>query len=454
MNRSLIAALLAFAALGMAFLVMQQSGRRDAWQAESYVFPTLRDVQRVEIRCAADPIVLERRDADWVLTAPFEYDANDSLVARLVEVFAERRFFDRTRPAADAAAIGTSDGGVALALSAADGTRFEGVLGSLVQPPSGGREMTWLVPQGSATAYRMSTDLRARVRCDPEHWRDLRVLRWMARDVGRIELGEGESRVSFARTEGGWEAPERPTWTLDTNRLDRLAATLAELTGEAIATDVTPDQAGLGPDSPRAVLHHADGRTATLMLGADVPAGEEGAPSSQAYVGVEGLPLVWVVRGPSATRIGEHPADQRQREVFQGDVESLRRLERVDPDGTRLVLERAEASGAWRATSPEVVETLDEGALTRLLGPLAVVRAERWTYGEAELAIGRSMLEGPAQMWTAEAGGGVRWSLRFVQETRDDGRSRVWAQVDGGEPFVMATTIGDSLSTDLAGLRP
>lgn len=182
------------------------------------------------------------------------------------------------------------------------------------------------------------------------------------------ETGVEGDEITAPETE--WRIVEPLQARADTFAVDGLLDGLVTLESSRTIEDVDPKEAGL--DQPRATvrLKTAEGEK-VLRIGAEVPTG------GAALASLEGRDETYVVPDSILTEIGRAPGDWRDRQIYRGERDAVRRIT-LAANGQRLVLVPQGGEGsAFRIESP-VKDQADREKVDSLFAELSGLTAERF----------------------------------------------------------------------------
>jgi hypothetical protein len=325
MNQKVIIAIAGAAiAAGAAWLVMEQSSTNESTSVESFTLPRIEGVRMITVRCADTEIVVERDGNAWHVSAPFSSDADEAFVSRIAEVFSDVRGVDRTRSAEEQMQQLDEEGAIHVDVVGQSG-EFHGTIAAAIGGGSAIRELSWVVPDESSTAFRVGTDLFARLDCDAEAYRDSIVVPWNADDVTQVRLRVrpllAADFATLERGEQGWTmtAPEGVDTLLDNTRVDQFVGMLTRLSASRLASGLSLEDAGISEASPWVAL--SNGREEIkLTLGRAVPdpsleGAPPGDPRRQYYVRVNDEEQVWELPSAASERLVETVVELRSLSV-------------------------------------------------------------------------------------------------------------------------------------------
>lgn len=181
------------------------------------------------------------------------------------------------------------------------------------------------------------------------------------------ETKEGDEEIAEPETE--WRLTEPVQARADTFAVDGLLDSLVNLESSRTIEDADPEEAGL--DRPRATVRlNTDKGEKVLRIGAAVPTG------GAALASLEGQEGTYVVADSILTEIGREPGAWRDRQVYRGERDDVRRIT-LAAGGQRVVLVPAgqEEGGAFRIESP-IRDQADREKVDSLFAELSGLTAE------------------------------------------------------------------------------
>ncbi|HEY0513243.1 MAG TPA: DUF4340 domain-containing protein [Thermoanaerobaculia bacterium] len=263
-----------------------------------------------------------------------------------------------------------------------------------------------------------------------------------------IETGKGAVRLERAgpakpakAKKGGVSAEPAVEWRIarpfaaraDSFAVDRLLQAVTALEKTRTLDSVDPRAVGL--DQPRATVRLSTGAgEKVLKLGAEVP------PGGSLIAGVEGRQGACVVSDSILSEVDKQPGEWRDRLMFRGDREAIRRITLTGTAGGPVVLARR-PDGFWieRPFADRADRDLVDGLLSDLTGLTADRFLDGSTAKPAELG-----LEPPREtVEVAFSGGGGAAPLRIELGGPVTGGAAPEGQPSGELSYAR---LGDSLS--------
>ncbi len=318
------------------------------------------------------------------------------------------------------------------------------------------RELSWIVPEGSRTAFRVGTDLFARLDCDPEAYRDPMLVSWNSSDVREVRLrlspAAGAPNATLRRTADGWslQEPSDVDIRVDATRVDQFVGMLTRLRAARLAAGVSLADAGITDTSPTVVLSGGDAEVA-LQIGQAVPDPSlaDAAPSDprrQYYVRVNQQQEVWQLPSAAAERLMESVVQLRSlsvNSVSNDQVAAVQVEERAQGQvSSVLTLEASDCAlgedcpiGAWRLRSEADTE-LDTAVTGAFLNAVLRLRAASWLDGVGDEVT--AAFDATARVLTLVMRDGDARVFEFVEASLAPGEERVrLGRTSTGEVFVV-----------------
>jgi hypothetical protein len=296
MNRSTLAALLASLAMGGAVTWALLRPAPEVWQAPAYTFPQVSGIERIEMRCANDATATLVREANgWMVQGTTPFEANEHMVARIVDAFASPWRADLVAHPDESVVSGPVPR-LDLTVTTDEGSAWSVTVGAPDTVLQTGRDSTWVVPQGVNGAYRVSVELRSRLACDPERYRNLEFWDFTVDQVVSITSEYDGQTLLLVRDGDGWR-DHNTGRAVATAAGRRLATALSQPTAERLVQGVAREEAGLNAPARRYRVQ-LGGRTEVLEVGAEGPPVEgsgAGVLGARRYAGLEGRDEVWLL---------------------------------------------------------------------------------------------------------------------------------------------------------------
>jgi hypothetical protein len=456
-QKALIAAAAVMAGAAGMWLWVEQSQPHQGFQPSDFEFPRLEGVSEIDITCSDAAISLRRVDNAWTVTAPYEFEANSAFVSRIAEVFADRRVVDRTRSADDRQAVGLGADAIRLRVSGTNG-EFAANIGATVGVEQTVRELTWVVPDGSTTAYRVGSDLRSRLSCDPERYREMMLVTWNASDITAVELPMSASNPTrgTVRRSGEswqWDEPGATSFVLDAGRIDRLVSGITRASATRAAANVDAVEAGIAAGAQSIVLFKGDERI-TLLLGNQVESQEgssEGTPAER-FLRVEGEDMTWVVSDTIAGHVAQTLEGLRSPSVTDLARDAVASVEvRRGPDVftlTRSSCEETEAGcvegGRWQLTGVSEPGVPNAESAQSLVDAATRLRSTRWLSDAPADVV--AALSTPGLILTILAQDGSARIIEMAAVTGADGQTNYFGRVPGEDLFEMSEATWQQLN--------
>lgn len=215
-----------------------------------------------------------------------------------------------------------------------------------------------------------------------------KVLRVEKEDVNALTLQSGSGTVRLERVDLPAAAKEEPIgeevsvpeteWRIveplkaraDTFAVDGLLDALVNLESSRTIEDADPKESGL--DRPRATvrLKTAEGEK-VLRFGAAIPTG------GAALASLEGQDGTYVVSDSILTEIGRAAGDWRDRQIYRGERDAVRRITLAANGQTLVLVPQGGEGSAFRIESP-VKDQADREKVDSLFAELSGLTAERF----------------------------------------------------------------------------
>ena len=390
MNRRTLITLAAFGALAAVYLASEHWPQPT--ETLTWSIPALKDTAvKVEITKKGDPVVLEKKDGVWRLTAPVDFRAASSAVDGVLDLFEEPVGVDLRVPVkVEELARYELDAeqGISLTIHTGTGEPTSFVVGKAVG------KRTFVKPAGETVVYRAKASIRFKVDKKSAEWREKKVFSFERDDAVKIVLHHAASAggpLTLDRdpkpAKEGEAAGYADTWSLtspvkeaaDKSTVSSLLGTIVNMRAAEFADDVAVADAGFTPDSFKATVHLKDGKgdPQTVVFGAGVGDGRfEGKFKDDFFAMREGVDTVYVVRKYTLNNTAKALGDLRDKQVIKGlKREQITGL-KLEHGGQSIVF--AKEGETWKATEPaDLADKLDESPLNSLLSSLASLRAAR-----------------------------------------------------------------------------
>jgi hypothetical protein len=197
---------------------------------------------------------------------------------------------------------------------------------------------------------------------------------------GTVRLERVGAKPAAAKSDKGgvttapsaeWRLTQPLTTRADAFAVDHLLDGLAGLEKTRTLDDVDPKAVGL--DKPRAVVRLTTKKGETVLkLGAEVP------PGGNLIAGVQGRKGAYVVGDALLAEAGKAAGEWRDRAIFHGDREAVRRITLAGAPGGPVVLAKR-ANGFW--IERPFVDRADHDLIDGLLSDLTGLTADRFLDG-------------------------------------------------------------------------
>ncbi len=226
----------------------------------------------------------------------------------------------------------------------------------------------------------------SRLAIDARHqalrWRKRQIFPAHLPELTRVtaQLDDGAALAIEAQPDGSWvlgaQTPAPAGFRYDPAAAQRFASTL---TG-AWAVDFLDGASDALFPQPHTVITATlkDGKTATLHLGAAVPAAtDRGQPSAAGVAAkVDGNPEVYVLSNDQAAQLRKHVTDLRDTSLLAFDVGKAQKLA-INAAGKKTVV--GKEGGAWKLLQPKAMPAgseFESAQVDRVLARLVSMRAE------------------------------------------------------------------------------
>lgn len=329
---------------------------------------------------APPEIVVERGEAGWRITSPFDHALDETKAGTLDEVFAEDvRADDLKLSSDDAEAFGLGQGQATTVKLFTGGAEPAHTLevGEMKLIERTGATRTFARVDGDARIRRLQANLKTLTDTDLQNWREKKVLSVNKAALDRIEVAPagGEAftlGVAGPPEPGGrnarWELREpKAAWPIEQAAAQGLANTVSNMSASGFVDD--GDAAALGLDPPQVRLKlHSDEIV-------DVAASQV---DGKFYVRVGTNPQIFEVTSFHGERLTRTLAGYRSLSLFGTTSDALTRIELIGPD--RVVLEGQ--GDQWSVVAPAGAGELDANRLESTKTALANLKVMRWALGD------------------------------------------------------------------------
>ena len=463
MNKKILIVFALFAVLFGAHLILKanRSGREQppAWQT-----PKLEGLTKVEIVREGDTIVLEKSATGWNITAPIKFTAAANVVSEIETIFSKSQLVDQSRVIAEGSgAVGLSDGAspkpVKLTLTAG-GAVTKLTLGRTVSVEQTGKNLTWVQPDGSASAYRVGYDLRSVFDKPAKEFRELQLTDFEADKVTEL-IFDGPTKLKLVKKGDAWEAAEPADAKVDSDLVGRIVPSVAKLRGSEIVETVTAATAGVGTTG-RSLTIKAGDKSVTLRLGTAVePASAEPSDGGKKFYLVrDGLDAVYLVPDFVGKKVATDVGDLMPRKLLSLSDDQVASVEFFDSEGAITIKassSKGEGSGAAPVTSFAVVAptgiAADKAVVDRMVRAVTSLDATRFATGATAESSG---LIAPRRTVTLALADGTKKVLKLggpvAPPAQPNGESARFAQLDDGPIFEISQYKVETLLTKAAGL--
>lgn len=376
MTRKTLVALGTFGVLLLLVLVvrlMPEKVEEIAWS-----IPKLADtMDRVEVVRQGNTVVLEKKGEDWVITQPKVYEASETALKGLVELFDKPIGMDLKVPIKkeELARFEVDD---EKGITVKVGVNGKEAASFVVGKTQGSR--TFVKPLDQDVAYRAKASLRWKLDKGLEEWREKKVIGVDQKAVTKLEITQQDGTKAELVKEGDvWKITQPAEAAADGSTVSSLVSALGSLTAAAFADDVAPEQAGFGPaDRPYTVVvtTSADGDKGPRGIEIGKVVGKEqleGKYTEDFFARRKGESQLYVVRSYSVNNLRKKLSELKDRTVFKLPQDQVTGLTLKTP-GQEIVF--AKEGDAWKATKPaELVGKLDESQVRSLVSTLSMLRA-------------------------------------------------------------------------------
>ncbi len=358
--RYTIAAGILFAAL-LAWVLTQENtrvpGEGEVFGIDSEQVTSLR-IERV----GHEPLVIERQDEGWFITAPWQSMADADEVERMVKAIAELR----TRSSRDGVdtsreEFGLSKPEIVATITLRNGDTATVALGA--ETPLGGERYAKL----SGDHIRIPADLhivpaflRTTLEKDPETLREKKLVAMEPDEVQRITLQHGEETIVATRAPEGAEVSWRLEQPIQTDADEwSTKQVLNDIRDMKVEEFVDPDaDVDPGFDSPQAVvtLALADGEQITITFGKTESRkiGDAEAEKEIVYAKTSQRSEIMMLEADALEDVQKTVFDLRDKSVLRVSRNDVQRIRVERSKGLSFVVARRQ--DGWRVEQPKNVD--------------------------------------------------------------------------------------------------
>ena len=182
-------------------------------------------------------------------------------------------------------------------------------------------------------------------------------------DIRQIDLQKkGAGRVQLAKSDSGWQIVE-PRLAADQSAVQGMVSTLASLGSDRLIEDKAADlkQYGLADPALQVAVGEKNGKTQTLLVGDDTPAG------NASYIALKGDPRVFTIASYTKSSIDKSAGDLRDKRLVTVPADKVSRLELVVKGQD---LEFGRNKDEWQILKPHPLRA-DSSQVSELVGKLA-----------------------------------------------------------------------------------
>jgi hypothetical protein len=182
-------------------------------------------------------------------------------------------------------------------------------------------------------------------------------------DIRQIDLQKkGAGRLQLAKSDSGWQIVE-PKLAADQSAVQGMVSTLASLGSDRLIEDKAGDlqQYGLADPALQVAVGEKNGKTQTLLVGDDTPAG------NASYVALKGDPRVFTIASYTKSSIDKSAGDLRDKRLVTVPADKVSRLELVVKSQN---IEFGRNKDEWQILKPRPLRA-DSSQVSELIGKLA-----------------------------------------------------------------------------------
>ncbi|MBM4318487.1 MAG: DUF4340 domain-containing protein [Deltaproteobacteria bacterium] len=377
MTRKTLAALGIFALLLVLVLIvklMPEQTTEIAW-----AIPKLSEtMDRVEITRQDTTVVLEKKGDQWAITQPKVYQASESAVKGLLELFEKPIGMDLKVPVKKeelARFEVEGDKGITVKI----GVSGREVVAFVLGKSQGSR--TFIKPLSEDVVYRAKATMRWKLDKGLAEWREKKIIGVEQTAASRVEITQPEgTRIELVKEGDKWKITQPAEHAADSSAISSLLGSLTSLQAADFADDIAPEAAGLGPaDKPYTLVVSttSDGEKGPqgIEVGQQVSKEQlEGKYPEDFFARRKGEVQIFVVRSYSVKNLRKKLTELKDRTVLSLDREQVIGLTLKTPQ-QEMVFEKVEE--LWEAKQPaELVGKLDPAQVSSLTSAISTLRAE------------------------------------------------------------------------------
>ncbi|HLT30522.1 MAG TPA: DUF4340 domain-containing protein [Myxococcaceae bacterium] len=318
---------------------------------------------RLTLEIEGRSTTLERRKSGWWLIDPVEFPADPVAVEELLAVLRRGALRERIAEAPDAATLRE------LGLSPPRLRLMAAVEGGADQVLEAGTERAFdgsipLRRGGEAGVHAGSGHLRRVLERDADALRAKRLFPFRPEEVAEISVRTPGSEWTLVREEGGWKQRGASAFEADPDRVLLLLRRLLAVQARSYEDDNAPGREARGLVDPETViaLRPREGAAIRVELSSLGP-----GPERTLWVRWR-IPDAEITFAQVDARLQELAATPlqslRSTRLLRFEADAVARVELIDADGGRLVLERAPAEETEGTPSPPAWSVLRGGART------------------------------------------------------------------------------------------
>ena len=394
MNKRALVTLVIFGALGVLYVLSEQSTKGGGDAVPTWQIPALKaSADRVEIVREGQTLVLEKAGDAWKIAGAKSYPAAKTHVDGFLDLFEEAVGVDLKVPVTEEELARYELSGEKAITVKVDGggkTLASFVVGKTVS------KRTFVKPADEVVVYRAKASIRFKVDKKPTDWREKKIFTIDRDDVASMTLhhpaavagvgGPITLERDSAAKDGG-QTEWKDTWRItspvqeaaDKSTASSLLGSVINVRAADFADDVAVADGGFSPGSFKVTLKMKAGKgdPQTLVFGGAVGEGRyDDKYVEDLFARREGSDTVYIVRKYTKNNTAKTLEELRNKEVFA----NLKREEitglNLEQGGSTVTF--AKEGEAWKATAPaDLADKLDESPLNSLLSSLANLRAAR-----------------------------------------------------------------------------
>jgi hypothetical protein len=414
MNRKTLAALAAFAVLGLiAFFKLRQPevGERESDRPRPIAKVDPAALDTIEITRTGVTTTIVRDGTKYKITAPVAYAADDTNAKAAFDAIEKLNLSGLVTEQKSKQGEFQVDDANAVHVVAKAGKQAGKVLVDMFVGKASGSG-TMVRPAGKDDVWQASGSIRYTFDKSPADWRDRSVTTYAAADAEKLDVkAKDGSKITLTKkgkegSEDKWEVADS---SLKIDKLDNTAAnvlvsSLASFKTNEFADGVKLPDVGLEPPAITITVSLKGGKTSTLLVG-----GKKG--DDDFYAKTAESPQVFLVKKYNIERVAKRPIEFRDKTLCDIATADLGELSVSNGDKSFAL---TKSGSDWKASKPKM--DLEASKVTPMAGGLKEWKANSFAEETDPKAVG---LVKPKLISAKAAKGGAACTIKVGDETKD-----------------------------------